>query len=177
MDNSSFCRCERCQKIIKQPHPQADMPFYSKGTDSNYFFTFVNEVAKHVKQTNPDKRVVTLAYMSHAYPPVGFKLESNVAVQFCFASNRAPYAGAGYENDLAALKAWADEAKESQRPLYLWLYYTFPVETANNGKYHCFPGFFAHTVADQFNSSTSTATAACSTVVTARRWSPMSPIN
>ena len=36
------------------------------------------------------------------------------------------------------------------RTLYLWLYYTFPVEIANNGNFHCFPGFFAHAVGEQF---------------------------
>ena len=144
MDNASFCKCERCQRLIGRPDgPRAG---YSTGEHSDYFFRFVNEVAKEVGKTHPQRHIVTLAYMTHAYPP-SFRLEPNVAVQYCFASNRAPYARQEYENDLKALNAWAQQAKE--RPLYLWLYYTFPVEVANNGKFHCFPGFFAPTINEQ----------------------------
>jgi hypothetical protein len=150
MDNASFCQCATCQEQIARPHSKANVPFYSKGTHSEYFFSFVNEVAKRVRQTNPDKTVSTLAYMTHAWPPESFRLEPSVAVQFCFAGNRTQYARGGYENDLAALKAWADESRESGRPLYLWLYYCFPVEVAQNGKFNCFPGFFAHTIGEQF---------------------------
>jgi len=32
------------------------------------------------------------------------------------------------------------------RPLYLWLYYLFPEYSAAGGKFHCFPGFSAHTL-------------------------------
>ncbi|MBM4049421.1 MAG: DUF4838 domain-containing protein, partial [Planctomycetes bacterium] len=147
MDNSSFCKCATCQPLLGKDEPRAA---YSVGRASDYFFNFVNEVAKEVKKTHPHKRVSTLAYMTHAWPPKKITLDPYVAVQFCFVSNRAPWWPKEYQNDLNALDAWAQEARHSGRPLYLWLYYTFPVEVANNGKFHCFPGFFAHTIAEQF---------------------------
>jgi hypothetical protein len=145
MDNASFCKCDECQKWTSPP--PGPRQAYSTGDHSDYFFQFVNEVAKEVRKTHPAKWVVTLAYMTHARLPERLRLEPNVAVQYCFASNRLCYARREYENDVANLRAWA---KAKDRPLYLWLYYTFPVEVANNGRWHCFPGYFAHTIEEQF---------------------------
>jgi hypothetical protein len=149
MDNDNFCKCGKCQKLINKNTDAANRKLFSNGRDSDYFFTFVNEVAKLLRKKRPDKKIVTLAYMTHAFPP-GFKLEPNVAVQFCFAANRLPFATAQYQNELAALEAWSEYARKNKTDLYLWLYYTFPVETARKCKFHCFPGFFAHTIGKQF---------------------------
>jgi len=146
MDNSQFCRCPQCQQWLRG-QPEYD-PFFSNGRHSDYFFNFVNEVAREVRKTHPDKWIVTLAYMTHAQHPKRVKLEPNILVQFCFACNRLNYDRPSYEHERALLREWA--AKEKGRPLYLWLYYTFPVEIANNGRYHCFPGFFAHAIGEQF---------------------------
>ncbi|OGV78594.1 MAG: hypothetical protein A3K18_10940 [Lentisphaerae bacterium RIFOXYA12_64_32] len=146
MDNSAFCKCPQCQALLTPPPPFD--PFFSNGGHSDYFFSFVNEVAKDVRKTHPDKWIVTLAYMTHAARPQHVVLEPNVLVQFCFACNRLNFDRASYEHEIDLLNEWV--AKEKQRPLYLWLYYTFPVEIANNGKFHCFPGFFAHAVGEQF---------------------------
>ncbi|MEI6501798.1 MAG: DUF4838 domain-containing protein, partial [Armatimonadota bacterium] len=148
MDNASFCKCANCQARItrtKQVDPGGN---FSNGVDSDYFFNFVNEVAKLVRVKHPDKFIVALAYMTHAYPPKTFKLEPNVAIQYCFACNRMPYATDQYNNELRALEAWSKQSGE--RPMYLWLYYTFPVEVATNGKFHTFPGYFAHKIGEQF---------------------------
>lgn len=152
MDNSSFCKCPECQKwLAKTANAQDGQPaVFSNGRYSEYFFNFVNEVAKLVRKKHPDKWVVTLAYASHAVPP-SFKLEPNVAVQFCFAANRMPYDLANYGNELKLLDAWVAHTRENRNPLYLWLYYTFPAAMAGDGKFHCFPGFFAHTIGKQFD--------------------------
>lgn len=138
MDNSSFCKCDRCQVWLAKK--LGDVPHYSRGLHSEYFFQFVNAVAK----SRSDAPFITLAYMTHAYPPASFRLEPNVAVAFCFAWNRAPY-HEEYAHELGLLKQWAKQ----KRSLYMWLYDTFPVEIANNGKFHCWPGFFAHTLGEQ----------------------------
>jgi len=145
MDNSSFCRCAECQKWLARG--AEELAGFSTGQYSDYFFHFVNEVQKGLTQTHPERGIVTLAYASHAEPPREVELDPRVAVQFCFASNRSP-ASQEYERELQLLRQWGTEGVG--RPLYLWLYYTFPVETANNGKYHCFPGFFAHAIGEQF---------------------------
>ena len=150
MDNSSFCKCPECQKLLSQSPDPSLAPgargYFSSGTHSDYFFNFVNEVAKELHKTHPDKTLVTLAYATHAAPPTWVNLDPRVAVQFCFACNRAPHGKAQYDHEIQLLEEWA---KDKGRPLYLWLYYTFPKEFADNGKYHCFPGFFAHTIGEQ----------------------------
>jgi hypothetical protein len=146
MDNDQFCKCAGCQQW--RSGRDADSPFFTNGRHSDYFFQFVNEVAKLVGPKYPDKRVVCLAYMTHGAPPQKFKLEPNVLVQYCFACNRLNFDRASYEHEVKLLEQWRREYPG--RALYLWLYYTFPVEVANNGRFHCFPGFFARAIGEQF---------------------------
>jgi len=146
MDNDQFCKCAACQKWLTGR--DADSPFFTNGRHSEYFFQFVNEVAKLVGPKHPDKHIVCLAYMTHGAPPLTFKLEPNVLVQYCFACNRLNFDRLSYEHEVDLLKQWRQGYPG--RTLYLWLYYTFPVEVANNGRFHCFPGFFARAVGEQF---------------------------
>jgi len=148
MDNRAFCKCEKCQKLIKKGEDEGR--FYSTGTYSEYFFNFVNEVAKRVKKTNPDKWIITLAYGGYAKYPKTIKLEPNVAVMFCFARNRM-VCSKGYNHEIKLLKEWGEKCKKDNRPLELWLYYTFPKEIADKRNFHCFPGFFAHKIKEQFD--------------------------
>ena len=69
-------------------------------------------------------------------------------VQYCFACNRLNFDRRSYEHEVELLKQWRQEYPG--RTLYLWLYYTFPVEIAVNGSFHCFPGFFVHAIGEQF---------------------------
>ncbi|HPP11332.1 MAG TPA: DUF4838 domain-containing protein, partial [bacterium] len=146
MDNRAFCRCEKCQELIKRGKVYGH---YSSGEHSEYHFYFVNEIARRLRKTNPDKMVITLAYASHAKYPETIKLEPNIEVMFCFAANRSPFSD-GYQHELNLLKEWAEKSRQEKRPLSLWLYYTFPKESADNGNYYCFPGFFAHAIDSQF---------------------------
>jgi len=151
MDNSLFCRCPACQKWIALGKGHGNVPHYSQGIHSDYFFQFVNAVQKEFAKTHAGKgkRLVTLAYMTHAWPAKSAKLDPAVAVQFCFASSSAPYRRAEYENEIRLVRRWADEAKSSGRALYLWLYHGLYRYAADCGNYFCFPGFFAHAIADQ----------------------------
>lgn len=146
MDNRAFCKCEKCQELIKKGK---SYPYYSTGDHSEYHFYFVNEIAKRLKKTNPDKMIITAAYASHAKYPETIKLEPNIEVMFCFATNRSPF-GKEYKHELELLKEWAENCKKEKRPLSLWLYYTFPKEFADGGNFYCFPGFFAHKIDEQF---------------------------
>lgn len=147
MDNDQFCKCPDCQKWLTGR--DADSPFFTNGRHSDYFFQFVNEVAKIVGQKHPDKHIVCLSYMTHGAPPEKVKLEPNVIVQYCFACNRLNFDRASYEHEIDLLKQWRQT--NPTRTMYLWLYYTFPVEIANGGGFHCFPGFFAHAIGEQFD--------------------------
>jgi hypothetical protein len=146
MDNSQFCKCASCQNWLT--NRDADSPMFTNGRHSDYFFQFVNEVAKIVGKRYPDKRIVCLAYMTHGAPPKRFRLEPNVLVEYCFACNRLNFDRVSYEHEVDLLQQWRQQYPG--RTFYLWLYYTFPVEIANNGKFHCFPGFFAHAIGEQF---------------------------
>ena len=147
MDNDQFCKCPSCRKWLTDR--DAASPFFTNGRHSDYFFQFVNEVAKIVAPKHPDKRIVCLSYMTHGAPPEKLRLEPNVLVQYCFACNRLNFDRASYEHEVALLKQWRQQYPD--RTLYLWLYYTFPVEVAANGKFHCFPGFFVHAIGEQFD--------------------------
>jgi len=144
MDNATYCKCDECRKWYIG---EKDPAFHHKGEHSNYWFNFVNEVAKEIKKSHPDKLLGTLAYSTHTYPPEKVSLEPNVAVSFCFSANRGDLYSEEYYYQLDMLKKWVEE---SERPLYLWLYYTFPMEFGTRGNYHVFPPFFAHAIGEQF---------------------------
>ncbi len=52
---------------------------FGDGRYSNYWFTFVNRVAKKVREVHPDRWIASPAYASHFEPPE-FELEPNVGV-------------------------------------------------------------------------------------------------
>ncbi|MBM4050454.1 MAG: DUF4838 domain-containing protein, partial [Planctomycetes bacterium] len=147
MDNSRYCQCDRCKPWIRERESYTG---WSSGVHSDYIFQFVNEVARQVRQTHPNKWVAILAYHSHTAVPQRVKIEPNVIVHFCFACNRLFYDRLEYENELRLFNEWV--TREKGRPLYLWLYYTFPTEIAwhSKGAWHAFPGYFVHTLDRQF---------------------------
>jgi hypothetical protein len=147
MDNHNFCKDAECQKWFTGR--DANSPYFTNGKASDYFFQFVNEVAKVVEKKHPDKRIVCLAYMTHGAPPEKIRLEPNVIVQFCFACNRLNYDHASYNHEEDLLRQWHKEYPD--RDIYLWNYDTFPVERGRLiGHFNCFPGFFAHAIGEQF---------------------------
>lgn len=140
MDNSAFCRCERCRALIDR-----DKNRPAESRHSTYWFTFVNRVAKELKATNPSATILTLAYGTHMGLP-DLKLEDNVVVYFCYSDNRSPYAATSRQLDrvLEWRRAYPKQA------LALWLYNCFPQLIAEWGRFNCFPGFFAREEARQY---------------------------
>ena len=145
MDNSSWCKHPECQAQLDPG--ERNNPQFSNGYASDYIFGFANKVAREIRKSHPDKYLATLAYSSYAYYPKHTRLESNIAVQLCL-HVRNWWAPAIEQNDMRFYQSWI--TKEKDRPIYLWLYYCFPEEIAMNGKWNCFPGFFAHTIDRQF---------------------------
>jgi hypothetical protein len=146
LDSGNFCQCPLCRKFYYPT--DEDSKFFSNRVHSDYIFNFVNAVAREVRKTHPDKWIITLAYMSHAGVPKNVVLEPKVAVAFCFATTRGFYNVQQHEHELKYLAEWHQTYPD--KPLNLWLYYTFPKEAADNGLFNCFPGFFAHTIDKQF---------------------------
>ena len=152
MDNALFCRCAACQKWLEQGKDYGAVEHFSRGTHSDYFFQFVNAVQQQFAKThaNTGKSLVTLAYMTHAWPPRALKLDPAVAVQFCFASNSAPWSRKEYDHELGLVRTWGEEAASSGRAVYVWCYYGHLYRCfADSGNFHCFPGFFAHAIDEQ----------------------------
>ena len=157
MDNSQYCKCPQCaERLLKTPTRGTGQ--FSNDMTSNYFFAFVNEVAREIRKSHPKKYISALGYNYFAYPPTDIKLESNVSVQLCLVA-RSIYCPEIQRNDRAILDAWAAESKD--RPKLLWLYYCFPSLVAtqpsflfsgNQPQFRCFPPFFAHTIVKQMAS-------------------------
>ena len=138
MDNSRFCNCDRC----RAEYPKVMTEDAWVGTNhADYWFRFVNKVAKEVKKTHPTKRISTLAYMSHTAPP-SFRMEDNVDVHFCHHGNRTPAAQNMNPRLESQLKGWYEKLAPGH--LGVWFYNGFPY------KHLGFPGFFIRLHAKQY---------------------------
>lgn len=139
-DNSFFCQCDACQTLLRSGKDMETHQF-SSGTVSNYFFSFVNAVAREVAKTHPDKYIATLAYWNYAYAPRGFDIEPNVSVAPCLHTCVYALDQAIRENDMKLYKEWLQKAKA---PIFLWNYYHHPMEPALIDKFKCFPNVMVH---------------------------------
>lgn len=143
MDNSSWCKCPRCQAELNRAEEKNEQ--FNNGLASDYIFNFTNKVAREVAKTHPDKWIGQLAYSTYAYYPAHVKPERNVAVQLCL-HTRNWWCPSMEVNDRRVLREWA---QPHDRPIYLWLYYCFPALNAKYGNYNYWPGFFANDVVEQ----------------------------
>jgi hypothetical protein len=149
MDNRDWCQCPLCRPQFDpkmETDPENGKGHFSNGYASDYWFTFINKVAREVAKTHPQKYIATLAYADFAYRPEKVQLESNVAVQLCL-HVRNWWSPGMKENDMKFYHDWL--RRDPGHRFSLWLYYGFPEEIATGGGWHCFPGFFAHTLAQQ----------------------------
>lgn len=143
MDVDVWCQCPDCQAIILEEATKGQGHF-SNNRVSDYFFGFVNKVAREIKKSHPDKYIASLAYWSYAFPP-SFELEPNIALEVCL-QVRCWHDPDVRKNDLAILEAWAERGN----PIFLRLYYCFPAFIATLGNYRTFPPFFGHEIVRQF---------------------------
>ena len=147
MDNRSFCRCPQCNKYTCHHEITRGKDQFSNDYSSEYLFRFVNEVAKKVKESHPDKLIGAGAYAGFAYPPKGIRLEENVMVMLCL-HTRLIYNEKITGNDDEILKAWCDEYPEMKK--YVWMYWCFPFLDGQIQQFRIFPGFFAEKVGKIF---------------------------
>ncbi len=75
----------------------------------------MNEVAKKVKDTHPDKKIAALAYWNYAYFPETLKLEDNISVAPCLHARHYGWATKIKENEMAFYNDWIAERKNSNR--------------------------------------------------------------
>lgn len=144
-DTDHWCKCDKCQAILEKGKSRDIKNVFSTGTASDYIFGFVNEVAKEIKKTHPDKYIAALAYWVYYQLPT-FELESNIAVapcmQTCYANTRV------FKSEAEMYYEWIEENKRSGRQLYLWNYFHHPMERAIIEGWKCFPNFMPDIISD-----------------------------
>lgn len=142
-----WCRCRDCQSQIDQQR-LSENSFDSNGSASDYWFAFVNKVARELARSHPDKYISTLAYAGYSYYPRKVQPEPNVSVQMCL-HTRNCWAPGMQQDELRWYQDWVNH--EQNRPLYLWLYHCLPeLHNVDGPPFRCFPGFHAHAVGEQF---------------------------
>ncbi len=80
-DGTAFCQCEECTALDTGelwPHPSRDYPVITER-----WLKFCNDVGRKLQQTQPGKKIYTLAYHQTFRPPdpETFTIEPNVMVQ------------------------------------------------------------------------------------------------
>ncbi|MCC7376216.1 MAG: DUF4838 domain-containing protein [Verrucomicrobiales bacterium] len=141
-DNMNLCGCDACQSLLKGRESRKSGQF-SSGEMSDYWFTFVNAVAREVRKTHPDKFIATLAYWAYSVPPA-FPLEPNVSVAPCLQTCYFPICESVRTHELKWYQAWRSKASA---PMYLWVYYHHPMEPALIDGWKCFPQVTVHRTA------------------------------
>ena len=139
-DNRNFCRCPACTKLLDRGRGRGTK-YFSGGQTSDYWFSFVNAVAREVGATHPNKYIATLAYWDYAFPPKGMTMEPNVSIAPCLHLCFYAISDAMRDNDMAFYDAWRERTKA---PMFLWVYYHHPMEVALAQKWKCFPNFMPH---------------------------------
>jgi hypothetical protein len=142
-DVAKYCACERCQALLERGKDMRT-GFFSSGEISDYWFSFVNAVARELRRTHPDKYLATLAYWNYAYPPRDFDLEPNVSIAPCLHTCAYAIDDAVRENDMKFHRAWLARSKA---PVFLWNYYHHPMEPVLIDKWKCFPNIMVHQTA------------------------------
>ncbi len=142
-DNMNLCDCPACGALLKTGASRRT-GFFSSGEISDYWFSFVNAVAREVRQTHPDKYIATLAYWAYALPPE-CAVEPNVSIAPCLHTCYYPVHATMKENDLRLYGEWHDR---TSAPMYLWVYYHHPMEPALIDRWKCFPHVMVHQTAD-----------------------------
>ena len=141
-DNSGYCNCDNCtDAYIDDADVAAE--FFSNGKHSNYWYDFVNKIAREIHKSHPTKWISSLAYANYAHYPTKVKLEPNIIITPCLHS-RSYWNPKVERNDMELYKAWVNP---KDRPVYLWNYNCFPNERAAG--WNCFPGFSFHSLAWQ----------------------------
>ncbi len=142
-DTDHWCKCDRCQAALAPGKARDIRHQFGTGTASDYYFAFVNAVAKELRKTHPDKYIAALAYHVYSYPPT-FELEPNVAVapcvQICYG-----YQKGTFDNDAKFYSQWV---ADKGRRIHLWNYFHHPMERAIMGEWKCFPCFMPDVISE-----------------------------
>jgi hypothetical protein len=142
-DSARYCQCVQCKSLLDACRTNVTrsaqgVEMFNDGRASLLWFTFVNQVARELKKSHPDKYLSTLAYENYFWHPA-MALEPNVAIAPCLGI-RNHWQLTYRQNELSHYQEWIQD----KRPTFLWNYYCFPEEPAVINKWKCFPGFMIH---------------------------------
>ena len=129
---TATCQCEGC---ANKPTPERGW----LGQYSDYVWEYVNNVAREVYKTHPDRKIVAMAYGSYFLPPTNIATFSpNIVV--CMAQHR----GGNMEAVRQARKEYLEKLPKGSRQFMVYEYYL----NARAGNAHPYlPAFYPHTAA------------------------------
>jgi tetratricopeptide (TPR) repeat protein len=132
-----ICQCALCAG-------KAHDEMAPRGNLSDYVWGFVNRVARDVRKTHPDRRVLNCAYGRYTLPPQHIrKLEPNVSL--CIVGGRKPFTSDDAQREYRALReAWA---AKTDNPILYFENYPF----TDGGFY--LPAFAPHRIAATINAT------------------------
>ncbi|NOX97781.1 MAG: DUF4838 domain-containing protein [Nitrospirae bacterium] len=113
---------------------------------SNYVWKFVNDVAKEVYKTNPDRWIGGLAYEQYRQPPSRIKeLSPNVAVMIT--KRRCNYWDRDYQK---RMNLFIDQWQKKAKRTYIWEYYNYYVHSPFQYPLEGIPVIFSHVISKDF---------------------------
>ncbi len=135
---SSMCQCPLC---AGKDSPERD----NRGLLSDYVWDFVNRVAREVRKTHPDKKVLNCAYGIYTLPPLKIsKLEPNVVVSIV--GGRGPLTGKK-EQQAQLRQLREDWVQKTDNPIIIFENYPF----IDRGWY--LPAYLPHVLGDGINAT------------------------
>ena len=135
---TAICQCPKCAGKDTLDREQA-------GYASDYIWNFVNRVAKEVRKTHPEKKVMNCAYGIYTLPPLKIeKLEPNVVVSIVGGRRPMNNKPADLAKCAALRDAWA---KKTSNPIIIFENYPF----TDRGWY--LPAFTPHSLGESINAT------------------------
>lgn len=135
---TAICQCKLCEG---KDSPERD----HRGLLSDYVWDFVNRVAKEVRKTHPDKKILNCAYGVYTLPPLKIdKLEPNVVVSIVGGRRPVNNKPEQQEECRKLRESWL---AKTDNPLIIFENYPF----TDRGWY--LPSFTPHSLGDSINAT------------------------
>lgn len=139
---TAMCECELCKG--KETPERGGF-----GRFSDYVWDYVNEVAREVYKTHPDKKIVAMGYGASVLPPTKIaKLSPNIIV--CLAQSRSSFQEKekrGWMQDVR--RDWLAKLPAGSQQLFVYDYYLHPREER---AFAFIPVYFPHAIAEDLRS-------------------------
>ena len=118
MDMAPYSKDPESEAASRPPRDAID-----RGMRSDYWFGFVNKVARELRKSHPDHWVTCLAYYDFLEYPEKASIEPNVIITLAphYGAPSGVWDPARKERQRRVEEGWFKYAKKS--PVYMWLYY------------------------------------------------------